>query len=98
MDKGNLKEYQILVNNQTIIVEDQNKCKAVTSCINVYKIKIPSDGSLDKLKLRIVGRGDMHNKELVVDTWSITASMRDLKYFLEYGAKHKLCKQKLRME
>ena len=38
--------------------------------------KIQSDGSLDKLKLRIVVRGDLQNKELVVDTWSPTASMR----------------------
>ena len=46
------------------------------------KAKIQSDGSLDKLKLRILVRGDLQNKELVGDTWSRTASMRNLKYFL----------------
>ena len=55
----------------------------------VYKVKIQSDRSLDKLKLRIVVRGDLQNKEMVGDTWSPTASMRKLKYFLVDAAKHK---------
>ena len=36
--------------------------------MNVYKAKIQSDGSLDKLKSRIVVRGDLKNKEIVGDT------------------------------
>ena len=55
----------------------------------IYKAKIQSDGSLDKLKLRILVRGDFQNKEMVGYTWSPTASMRTLKYFLVYTAKHK---------
>ena len=51
--------------------------------------KVQSDGSLDKLKLRIVVRGDLQNKEMIGDTWSSTASMRTLKYFLADPAKHK---------
>ena len=43
--------------------------------------------SLDKLKLRIVVRGYLQNKELVGDTWSPTASMGTLKYFLEDATK-----------
>ena len=57
--------------------------------MDVYKAKIQYDGSLDKLKLRIVFRGDLQNKEMVGDTWSPTASMRTLKYFLADAAKHK---------
>ena len=34
-------------------------------------------------------RVDLQNKEVVGDTWSPTASMRDLKYFLVDVAKHK---------
>ena len=37
--------------------------------MDVYKAKIQSDGSLDRLKLMIVVRGDLYNKELVRDTW-----------------------------
>ena len=57
--------------------------------MNVYKDKIQSDGSLDKLKLRIVVRGDLQNKEMVGSTRSQTVSMSTLKYFLAYAAKHK---------
>ena len=57
--------------------------------MDVYKSKIQPDGSLDKLKFRIVVRGDLQNKELVGDTWSPTASMSTLKYFLAYYTKHK---------
>ena len=57
--------------------------------MDVYKTKIKSDGILDKLKLRIVVKGDLQNKEMVGDTCSPTASMRTLKYFLAYAAKHK---------
>ena len=58
--------------------------------MDVYKANIQSDGSLDKLKLRILVRGDLQNKEMVGDTWSPTASMRTLKYFLADAAKHKV--------
>ena len=57
--------------------------------MDVYKAKIQSDGSLDKLKLRIVVRVYLQNKELVGDTWLPTSSMRTLKYLLVYAAKHK---------
>ena len=57
--------------------------------MDVYKGKIQSDGSLDKLKLRFVVRGDFQNKEMVGDTWSPTASKSTLNYFLADTAKHK---------
>ena len=57
--------------------------------MNVYKAKIQSDGSLDKLKLRILVRGDLQNKEIFGDTWSPTASMGTLKYFLADAVKYK---------
>ena len=57
--------------------------------MDLYKAKIQSDGSLDKLKLRIVVRGDLQNKEMVGYNWSPTASMRTLEYFLADAAKHK---------
>ena len=48
----------------------------------VYEAKIQSDGSIDKLKLRIVVRGTLKNNEMIGNTWDPTASMRILKYFL----------------
>ena len=61
----------------------------MTPCMDVYKEKIKSDGSIDKLKLSIAVRGDLKNKDLFGDTWSPTASMKNLKYFLEDSVKHK---------
>ena len=80
--KATLKEIKNLINNQTFIIEDPKDGEPVTPCMDVYKAKIQSDGSLDKLELRIVVRGDLKNKEMVGDTWSPTASMRTLNYFL----------------
>ena len=87
--KANLKEIKNLINNQTFLIEDKKEGEPVTPCMDVYKDKIQSDGSLDKLNLRIVVRGDLQNKEMVGDTWSPTASMRTLKYFLAYADKHR---------
>ena len=80
--KATLKEINNLINNQTFMIEDPKDGEPVTPCMDVYKAKIQSDGSLDKLKLIIVVRGYFQNKEMVGDTWSPTASMRTLKYFL----------------
>ena len=87
--KATLKEIKNIINNKTFLIEDQNEGEPVVSCMDVYKAKIQSDGSLDKLKLRIVVIGDLQNKELVGDTWSPTASMSTLKYFLADATKYK---------
>ena len=60
--KATMKEIKNLINNQTLLVEDPEKDDPVTTCMDVYKTKIQSDGSLDKLKLIIVVRGDLQNK------------------------------------
>ena len=57
--------------------------------MDVYKAKIQSDGSLGKLKLRIVVRGYLQNKELVGDTSSSTSSMRTLKQLFADDINHK---------
>ena len=86
--KATLKEIKKLIKNQTFLIEDQNEGEPVTPCMDVYKAKNQSDRSLEKLKLRIVVRGDLQNKEIVGDTWSPTASIRTLKYFLADSDKH----------
>ena len=44
------------------MVEDPEKGEPMTPHMDVYKAKIQSDGSIYKLKLSIVVRGDLHNK------------------------------------
>ena len=75
--KATLKEIKNLINNQTFLIEDQKEGEPVTPCMDAYRAKIQSDGSLDKMKLRIVVRGDLQNKKMVGDTCSPTASMND---------------------
>ena len=77
--KATIIEIKNITNNQTFLIEYQNEGEHVTPCMDVYKAKIQSDGSPDKLKLRILVRGDLQNKELLGDTWSPIASMRTLK-------------------
>ena len=43
-------------------MDDPNKGEPVTPHMDVYKEKIKYDGSIDKLKLRIVVRGDLKNE------------------------------------
>ena len=60
--KAPQKKIKNLINNQTFLVEDLKKGEPVTPCMDVYKAKIQSDGSLEKLKLRIEVIGDLQNK------------------------------------
>ena len=87
--KATLKEIKNIINNKTFLIEYQKEGEPVTPFMDVYKAKIQSDGSLDKLKLRILVRVDFKNKYMVGDTWSPIASMRILNYFLADAAKHK---------
>ena len=57
--KENQKEIKNIINNQTFIVQESEKGEPVTPCVYIYKAKIQSDGSLYKLKLMIVVRGDL---------------------------------------
>ena len=57
--KATLKEINNLIKNQNLLIEDQYEGEPVTPYMDVYKAKIQSDGSLEKLKLRIVVRGDL---------------------------------------
>ena len=57
--------------------------------MGVYKSKVQYDVSLDKLKLIIVVRRDLQEKEIIGDTWYPTESMRNIKYFLADDYKQK---------
>ena len=79
MDKTTLEDIKDLTDNENVLVQYPEKGEPVTLFMDVYKEKIQSDESLDKLKLRIVVIGDLQNKKLVGYTCSPTASMRTLK-------------------
>ena len=64
-------------------MEYPGEVEPVTPFMDVYRANIQSDGSLEKLNLRIVVRGGFQNKEIIGYTWYPTSTMMDLKYFLE---------------
>lgn len=57
----------------------------------VYKAKIRSDGKLEKLKARIVVRGDIHKRQSTIpeDPWVPLASFRTLRRFVADAVKNK---------
>ena len=63
--KATLKEIKNLINNHNFLVQYPEKGEPAIPCMDIYKAKIQSDGSLNKLKLRIVVKGDLQNKKLV---------------------------------
>ena len=70
-------------------MDKPRKGDKVTLCMDVYKSKIQSDGSLDKFKVIIVVRGYLKNKNIIGYTWSPTSSVNTLKYLLAHNCKHK---------
>ena len=80
---------------QNSLFDDPEKGELVTPCMDVYKAKIQSDGSLGKLKFIIVVRGDLQNKDLIGDTWSPKSSMSNLTCLLTDSVKHKARVHKL---
>ena len=52
--KATQKGIKNLINNNTFLVQDPEIGEHVTPCMDFYKAKIQSDGSLDNLKLIIV--------------------------------------------
>ena len=55
----------------------------------VQKAKSKSDGSLEKLKCRIVVRGDLQKSNEWEDTWSACAAIRTVKMFLAIASSMK---------
>jgi hypothetical protein len=57
--------------------------------METFKVKVKSDGSLDKLKCRLVVRGGLQGKNITEDKWSPTASFHSLKMFLAHASRIK---------
>ena len=78
----------ILVNRRACALEDPNPDDQVVDVMEVYRAKIDKDGLLDKLKCRVVFRGDLCDPADDMDTWNPHASFLALKIFLAFCAKY----------
>ena len=76
-----VKEFKGLVSNQTFSIEPMKDDDKIMDAMDVYKCKIAKDGTIDKLKCRIVCRGDTipHDD---IDTWNPHGTFKELKIFL----------------
>jgi hypothetical protein len=59
----------------------------VIPVMEVYKCKIGPEGLLDKLKCRVVYRGDLDNVDRGIDPWNPHATFLSLKFFLAWAAR-----------
>ena len=82
MTEINFRSDQKFNKNQIFIIDDPEKGYPVTPCMDVYKSKTQYGGSLDKIKLILVVRGDMKNKKMIRDIRAPIATMRTPRYFL----------------
>ena len=59
--KETLTEIKYVINNQTLLIEDQNEGEPVTPCIDVHKVKIQSFSSTScSIQCRKQGQCSMH--------------------------------------
>jgi hypothetical protein len=89
------KELKTLVDAGTFVLDDMLDHEISVPVMELFKVKINSDGSLDKLKNRMVVRGDLLSKHITEDKWSPTASFCALKMFLAHAAKLRVCVKQL---
>jgi hypothetical protein len=82
------KEMGTLIDSGTLVIELMREGETSTPVMEIFKVKINSDGSLDKLKTQIVVRGDLQSG-VSEDKWSPTASFRSLKMFIAHASRLK---------
>ena len=81
--KSFVKEVKgILIDRKSCKIEDPLPEDHVIPVMDVYRCKLDKDGLLDKLKTRIVFRGDLYNPQDPQDPWNPHASFLSLRVFL----------------
>jgi hypothetical protein len=83
------KEIKTLVDSNTFQEDTLHPGESSMPVMEIFKVKVKSDGSLDKLKTRLVVRGDLQDKNITEDKWSPTALFHSFKMFLVHACKLK---------
>jgi hypothetical protein len=76
-----VKEFRGMIKKETMCFETKRDDDKLAPAMDLYKCKIAKDGNIDKLKCRIVYRGDLISQP-EDDTWNPHASFQTLKIFL----------------
>ena len=89
--KSFVKELKgILVDRQACALEDPLPSDTIVPLMEVYWCKLDKDGNVDKLKCRIVFRGDLYDPVDLQDPWNPHASFLSLKTLMAICAKFSL--------
>ena len=81
------KELEVLIKKMiTFSKEDPEPNEPIIPVTAKARVKIKSDGTVDKLKIRICLRGDKQAELVDWDTWCPIAGFRELKLFLSFAA------------
>ena len=72
----------------TFTKEEPNPDEPIIPVTAKARVKIKSDGTVDKLKIRICLRGDKQAELVDWDTWCPIAGFRELKLFLSFAAEY----------
>jgi hypothetical protein len=83
------KELKTLIDSGMLVHWNMKDGEISTPVMETFKMKVKSDGLLDKLKARLVVRGDLQDKNITEDKWLPTASFRSLKMFLGHASRIK---------
>ena len=79
------KELEVLIKKMgTFTKEEPNPDEPIIPVTAKARVKIKSDGTVDKLKIRICLRGDKQAELVDWDTWCPIAGVRELKLFLSF--------------
>ena len=85
--KAFVKELRGLIfHHQAVEIDEPLPSDKIIPALEVLKCKIEEHGLLDKLKVRIVFRGDLYKPTVEIDPWNPHAIFLSIKYFLAWCA------------
>jgi hypothetical protein len=82
-----IKEFRGIITTNTIATGEFREGDTMTPVMDIYKCKLDKDGLIDKLKCRIVFRGDLFEMTLPEESWNPFASYLALRFFLAICAR-----------
>ena len=85
-----VKEFTGLRRMNTYKVGNPNPNDPITPVMDLYKCKLDKDGMIDKLKCRMVFRGDLYDPLQPEDSWNPFASYQALRLYLALCARYKM--------
>jgi hypothetical protein len=78
----------LILKNKCFEISEVDPGKRAVPIMEIFKCKIDKDGRIDKLKTRLVFRGDLHKPTEDIDSWNPHATWTSLRFFLSMCARY----------